>query len=46
MYLHKLAYLGADGLVIEVGALDEDAIAQLCSPSPSRTEDLPNNPIE
>lgn len=42
-YLHELANLGADRLVVVVGALDEDAVAQLCSPSTSRAKDLNNS---
>lgn len=39
-YLQELADLGADRLVVEVGALDEDAVKQLCAPPTGRAEDL------
>lgn len=40
LYLHQLANLGADRVVVVVGAFNQDAVAQLCSPSTSRAEYL------
>lgn len=39
-HLHELAYLGADGRVIDVRAFYEDPVAQLRAPSASWTKDL------